>query len=217
MAFNNHWALKLTVLMVGVFVLQLFFPAITDWFVLDARTVLFEPWTLLTSIFLHGGFEHILFNGFALLLFGSILENIIGSKKFVSYFLLTGIIAGLVFILGIPIIQSIQGVSSTAALGASGAIFGALGILTVLRPTMIVYLGFFPLPMWMAAIVWAGQDLLGIFVPDNIANFAHLGGLFAGLLIGLYLTHWKINLPKKRARSKAVSDKELDQWEDRWM
>lgn len=217
MNFNGHFALKLTGIMVAIFVLQLLFPIVTDTFVLDAQNVLYRPWTLVSSIFLHGGLTHILFNGFALVLFGSILENIIGSKRFLLYFFVTGIAAGIVFIFGIPVIQSIQGETATAALGASGAIFGVLGVLAVLRPTMIVYLGFFPMPMWMAAIVWALQDFFGIFIPSNVANFAHLGGLFLGIAIGFYLTRGKINFGRKNPSQNALSDEEFSRWEKEWM
>ena len=217
MPFNSHWALKLTGLMAAVFVLQLFIPEITDFFILDAADVLFRPWALASSIFLHGSLEHILFNGFALALFGSILEGIIGSRKFLSYFFITGIFAGIVFILGIPIVQAAQGGTATAALGASGAIFGVLGVLTVLRPNMVIYLGFIPMPMWLAAIVWTAQDFFGIFIPDNVASFAPLGGLALGLIIGLYLTGGKISIGRKNPYEKIVREQDFERWERDWL
>ena len=217
MAFNENWAIRLTAIMGVVFVLQAMFPWVTEIFVLGSRTVLFEPWTLVTSIFLHGGLEHILFNGFALVLFGTILESIIGSRKFLMYFLVTGVAAGIVFILGIPVVQAVQGSTATAALGASGAIFGILGVLTVLRPNMVVYLGFFPMPMWLPAIIWAAQGFFGIFIPDNVANFAHLGGLFLGLLIGLSITNWKIGVAGKRPSEKVIREDDMSRWERDWM
>ncbi|HIH10468.1 MAG TPA: rhomboid family intramembrane serine protease [Candidatus Diapherotrites archaeon] len=213
MGFNENWAIKLTAMMAGIFFLQMLFPVVTDLFVLDATNILYRPWTIVTSIFLHADLTHILFNGFALVLFGSILENIIGSRKFLIYFFVTGIAASIVFILGIPIIQAVQGESATAALGASGAIFGVMGILAVLRPNMIIYLGFFPVPMWLAAIIWAGQDFLGIFIPDNIANFAHLGGLFLGIIIGLSLTGGKIEIGRKKSSANVLSEEEISSWE----
>ncbi|HZX20364.1 MAG TPA: rhomboid family intramembrane serine protease [archaeon] len=217
MPFDDHWAIKFTVILVVVFILQMMFPVVTDLFVLDASELLERPWGIITAIFLHASLEHILFNGFALVLFGSILESIIGSRKFVLYFFITGIIAGVIFILGIPIIQSVQGATPTSALGASGAIFGILGILTVLRPNLVVYLAFIPMPMWVAAIMWAFLDFFGIFIPSNVANFAHLGGLFSGLLIGFYLNDWKINIGNKKSDPNVLSESEISKWEKEWM
>ena len=205
MKYNSRFALKLTGLIVVIFILQLIFPKITSLFALNSSYVFSRPWTIITSIFLHGSFAHLLLNGFALALFGSILEEIIGTKKFISTFFLSGIIAG---ITAAPFYNS--------ALGASGAIYGILGILTVLRPGMTVWVSYLPLPMWAAAIFWALQDIFGTFIPSNIANFAHLGGLAAGLLIGFFLRKEKSPLTIKRKKDQLMLTKEeLDEWERR--
>ncbi|MBU4124464.1 MAG: rhomboid family intramembrane serine protease, partial [Nanoarchaeota archaeon] len=132
-------------------------------------------WTLITHMFLHGSFEHLFYNMFALGLFGLILEKVIGSKKFIILYFVSGLIAALGSIM-----------FYSASLGASGAIFGILGCLTVLRPRMTVYVSYIPLPMIIAAAVWIGGDLIGMVAPDRVAHAAHLFGMFFGIAVGLY-------------------------------
>ncbi len=218
MKHNKHWALKLLGILVIIFIAQIIFPKLTDLFVLKSADIFSRPWILLTSIFLHGGVGHLLLNGFALALFGSILEEIIGSKKFLTLYFIGGIIASLVFVFGLPILSAIGMPSSGNALGASGAIFAVLGALTVLRPGMTVWVSYMPMPMWIAAIVWAGQDLLGIFIPDNVANFAHLGGLIFGLIAGFSFRLRNVESKRKAKKKKEdmmLSDDEIEEWERR--
>ena len=200
----NYLSLKITGFLVFVFILQILFPQLTNLFVLESSDVFTRPWILITSIFLHGGLSHLLLNGFALALFGSILEQIIGSKRFLFVFFVSGIFASI-----------FSSFFYDSALGASGAIFGVLGTLTVLRPLMTVWVSYMPMPMWVAAIVWALQDIFGIFIPDNIANFAHLGGLFLGLIIGFYLRRKpekKVKTRRKKGDIMLTKD-EIESWE----
>jgi len=74
-----------------------------------------------------------------------------------------------------------------ASLGASGAIFGIMGTLTVLRPKMYVWVFGVPMPMFVASIIWALIDLVGMFAPSGIANAAHIAGLSSGIIIGFLL------------------------------
>lgn len=203
---NGYWALKITGILVLIFIIQLVFKNFTNLFVLNSSLVFIRPWTLITSIFLHGSLAHLMLNGFALALFGSILENIIGSKKFLFLFFISGIFAN------IPSI-----IFYNSSLGASGAIFGIMGCLVVLRPKMTIWMNFMPVPMWLAAIIWALQDVFGIFVPSynpGIANFAHLGGLFFGLIYGFYIR------PKDKNKglnvSSELTEEEINEWENTW-
>jgi len=79
---NKLYSIWLVIICTIIFTLQIIFPQITDQFALYSNRVLYEPWLLVTSIFLHGSFEHLFFNMFALALFGIILESIIGSRNF---------------------------------------------------------------------------------------------------------------------------------------
>jgi len=170
-----------------VFILQNVFGAsFTDLFVLNTATVFSTPWTLVTSMFLHGGFNHILFNMYALMMFGPLIERKIGSKKFLQMYFVSGILASLGFVLYSNMIVG----TSALALGASGAIMGVLGMTIMLLPKMRV-LFFFVIPMSMrtAGIIFAAVDLLGLIGigGSGIANSAHLVGLAVGLLYAKYL------------------------------
>jgi len=144
--------------------------------------VIERPWTLVTSIFAHGGFLHLFFNGIVFLSFGPVLEVTIGSKRFTYLFLGSGIFAGLAQLLVIE--------PQAALLGASGAILGVLGALTVFAPRMKVLLFFFiPLRLWMATL---GFGILSVVlvvseIGGSIANVAHLTGLMIGLIYGYKL------------------------------
>src|SRR3989344_4254295 len=154
MKYNIRAALWLSFVIFIIFLLQAFIEGFTDYFILDARTALFNSYTLITAIFLHSGIPHLFYNLFGLALFGSILEHIIGSKKFLILFFVSGLAASLV---SIPFYARV--------LGASGAIFGILGMLGILRPKLTVWVYSMPMPMIMALLVWAIGDLIGYFAP----------------------------------------------------
>jgi membrane associated rhomboid family serine protease len=189
-----------------IFIAQLTVPAFTGYFVLISKDAMARSWILVTSIFLHGSTEHLLYNMLALALFGTILERIIGSKKFLFVFFFTGIAAS---------------IASTffydASLGASGAIFGLLGCLAVLRPKMQIWVMGVPMPMFVAVIVWLIIDLAGVFYPTNVANAAHVAGLIVGLIIGFVWRKKFYEYVQKRIKPKVVEEKELDSWENEWM
>ena len=204
---NYKWyALKLIAICVVIFILQNVFENLTDEFSLDSVGILSRPWTIVTYIFLHGSFEHLFYNMFALGLFGLVLENVIGSKKFLLVFFISGVIAGIGSIL-----------FYSASIGASGAIYGIMGALAVLRPKMTVYIGLVPLPMALAVIFWAAGDLLGLFIPTDLtAHAAHLFGLIFGLIYGIYLRRDYGEVPIKKKKEK-INDKEFKAWEEEYM
>jgi membrane associated rhomboid family serine protease len=169
----KFYALKLCGFMFVIFLIQLLFNGFTEFFLLDSNSDV-EIWRFFTAIFLHGGLAHLLYNIFALALFGSMLERFIGSRRFLVVFFVTGILANVV---------SFNFYDSS--LGASGAIFGVIGALIAIRPLMFVWAFGFPMPLFVAGIIWATGDLIGIFVPSNVANIAHLSGMFFGLIFGL--------------------------------
>jgi membrane associated rhomboid family serine protease len=78
---------------------------------------------------------------------------------------------------------------------------------------MTVWVSYMPMPLWTAAFFWAIQDILGVFIPDNIANFAHLGGLAFGLVCGFY--YQKTFSQKKISKRKnlMLTPKEIEEWE----
>ncbi|MDE3214621.1 MAG: rhomboid family intramembrane serine protease [Bacteroidota bacterium] len=137
----------------------------------------FKPYQLVTHMFAHGGFLHILFNMYALWLFGSVLERIWGPKKFLIFYFICGLAAGLT--------QAFL-VSNAPAIGASGAIMGLLAAFAYTFPNTEFFILPFPFPIkakYMAAI-FAALDIFGGFSGgDDIAHFAHIGGLVMGLIL----------------------------------
>jgi uncharacterized protein len=144
-------------------------------------------WGIVTNVFLHGGFAHLLFNCLALFFFGTALEGIIGRKKFLLLFLAAGVFASIFYVLTSFFLLG----STISALGASGAIFGVIGAMVALRPnTKVMFLLFpVPMPLWVMAIVFVLISMIwfGLGGIGGIAENAHLGGLMIGYVIGRYL------------------------------
>lgn len=130
-----------------------------------------RPWTLLTSMFIHGGFWHIFANMFTLYFFGRYVHMLIGEGKFLIVYFLGGFLGGGLYLLMSNPLE--------IAVGASGAIFAVAGTLTVMRPRLTVFIFPIPvpIPLWVAVI--------GGFILMSFASFvawqAHLGGLVFGM------------------------------------
>ena len=203
MAKNKYYVFWIAIILVLVFALQTFVANFTSLFVLNESSWT-EPWRFITSIFLHGSAKHLISNLFALLFFGFILEKTIGSHKFIGVFFLTGILANLIatnFYL--------------SSLGASGAIMGIIGTLTILRPTITVYSFGMIMPMFLASIIWVVVDAIGIFIPSNIGHIAHLSGVLFGVIIGLVLRReYKINQKRHKVN---VPEHLIRRWETLYM
>lgn len=201
----DWWAVKIAAVCVMVFLLQNVYD-ITGDFAVRADSWMFKPWTLVTSMFLHGSLQHLFYNMFALVMFGSMLEKVVGSRKFLMIYFTTGIAAG------------IGGMFFYAsAIGASGAIYGVFGSLAVLRPKMAVYAMGVPMPMIVATFIWAALDFAGMLVPGEIAYAAHLVGLAAGALISI---SWMRELSENNVARRPVEklpESEARRWEDRWL
>jgi membrane associated rhomboid family serine protease len=144
----------------------------------NSLDILMTPVQLITYQFLHGDFTHILFNMFALWMFGMELENLWGSKKFLIYYLLSGIGAG-IFQLIIPPLLGSAGLT----IGASGSIFGVLLAFGLSFPNRSVFMFpiFIPIPAKTFVLIIGGlQILFGFLSNDGVAYFAHLGGAITG-------------------------------------
>lgn len=164
----------------------------------------FKPWQILTHMFMHGGFWHIFFNMYSLLMFGSILERSLGTKKYLIFYFVTGLGAAAlhtgvewmqarVFIANAAV-DAYQQLLVTPTLGASGAIYGVLIGFAMLYPQARLTLIFPPIPMtakWLVIIFAAIELFSGINgIQDGVAHFAHLGGmLFGWLLIRWWRKH----------------------------
>ena len=142
----------------------------------------FQVWQLVTYQFMHGGIGHIFFNMFALWMFGAAIENVMGSRKFLIFYLLSGISAGLFHLLLSPIFSGAPAVT----IGASGAIYGVLIAFAMYFPDSLIFL-YFLIPIkakyfigFMIVIEFLAIDSAA----SNVAHLAHLGGaLFAFLYL----------------------------------
>ncbi len=209
-SFKNY-AILLVFINTVILILEALFPVIIEMFGLYPPNFIAEPWIIITSMFLHSGFEHLLYNMFALGLFGIVLERIIGSEKFLIGYILSGIFAGLATLMMYP---------SSVSIGASGAIYGIIGILSVLRPRMMIYIAV-PLPMLFYAVIYVFFDVVGIITgvnPDNIAYGAHVAGFIGGVIFGLRIKDQFKEEKEIRAEiSREFDDDELDRWEEEYM
>jgi len=160
-----------------------------DYVALNPHAILYKfyYWTFLTSMFMHAGIFHIFVNMLSLYFVGSFLENILGKKRFFWIYMVSGLFSGLLFVVSAFIFPSNL---NAFAVGASGAIFGLIGLMMILTPNLKVYIMFVPIPIKMKYAAPGMLVLLWIIsavgnVP--IGNVAHLGGLIIGLIYGVIL------------------------------
>ena len=154
-----------------------------QWFALMPIDSGFLPWQLVSYQFMHGSIGHLFFNMLALWMFGMELEHLWGTRRFATYYLLSGIAAGATHIL----INTLMGGPGAPTVGASGSIMGVLlafGLTFPTRPVMMFPI-FFPIPARIFVMLYAGLDLvMGIMnTNDGVAHFAHLGGALGGWLL----------------------------------
>jgi len=202
----------------------------TKWFALHQfQSQDFMPHQLITHLFMHGNFTHLLFNMFALWMFGKTLENVWGGKRFLTYYMITGIGAAFVH-LGVsqyeilslqsqispnelsnllengggllanfqnysyPIMGKLNLLINTPTVGASGAVFGILLAFGMLFPNTLLYIYFaIPVKAKYFVIIYGIMELYaGISnnPADNVAHFAHLGGMLFGFIL---LKYWQKN------------------------
>ena len=166
----------------------------------------FHWWQVVTHMFMHGGFWHIFFNMYTLLIFGSVVERIIGPKKFLLFYFICGF-GAVALHLGVEYLQmqtymdgvaqgsatamqNIEAIKYTPTVGASGAIYGVLMGYAMLFPESRMTLLFPPVTLsakWMVVVFAAIELLTGVTgLASGIAHFAHLGGMLIGWLMILW-------------------------------
>ncbi len=142
-----------------------------------------EPWTILTSMFLHGSWLHIIGNMWYLWIFGDNVEDSMGRFRFVVFYLICGIVAALTQIL-------VAADSTIPMVGASGAIAGVLGAYALLFPRarveciwiLIIFITRITVPAWLLLGIWFLSQFL-VPMGSGIAWMAHVGGFIAGLVL----------------------------------
>ena len=223
---SDNWVPKLIIINVVVYFLQGFFaenmmnmyipygeqvierqmPAITYYLGLTPAIVFQKGyiWQVCSYMFLHGGMFHIFLNMYALLLFGSHIEHLWGSKKFLFYYFFTGIGAGLV-ILGINMASGAPA-AYIPTIGASGAVFGVLLAFGVLFPDVEILLFFIlPIKAKFLVILYGGIEfysLLTMGTSSSVSHVGHLGGLFFGLLFFFIMKRRGIEFKAKKIRAR---------------
>ena len=189
----------------------------------------FMPHQLITHFFMHGNFTHLFFNMFALWMFGKILENVWGAKRFLTYYLITALGAAALH-LGVsqyeimslqsqidpsdlnillengkqvlegnqnythPLMGKLNLLINTPTVGASGAVFGILLAFGMLFPNTLLYIYFaIPIKAKYFVMIYGALELysgLSNNPADNVAHFAHLGGMLFGYIL---LKYWQKN------------------------
>jgi membrane associated rhomboid family serine protease len=183
----------------AVIIASFFYPMIINYVALKPSDFLQgkNVWTLFTHFFMHGGLLHLFINMFVLFSLGGMMEKIIGTKRYVGFYLLSGLFAGLLFVLLAGLFGDsslgarIFGEVGISAVGASGAIFAIAGLFVVLLPNVrfsIIFFPFFSLPGYIMVplvlvVTWIASSAGGL----PIGNVAHFGGFLAGLGYGFYL------------------------------
>lgn len=149
--------------------------------------------TLLTCMFLHEGWGHILGNMLFLFVFGDDIEEALGPWRFLVFYLASGIAGSLAYV-------AVNAHSNQPLIGASGAIAGILGAYLLIRPcakvaVLVVYLPI-RVPAWLVIGMWAGLQVFHLAGRDNdgVAYMAHVGGLVAGVLLFLALRPPQVRL-----------------------
>lgn len=170
----------------------------------------FKPFQIVTYMFMHGGFMHLFFNMFALYMFGRVLEMVWGPKRFLIFYMFTGVGAGIIqeivqylyystqlsmysgvdFGAGL-IVPMAQYLNMWVTVGASGAVYGILLAFAMNFPNERLFVLPFPFPIKAKyfVLIFGAIELftgLGNSAGDNVAHFAHLGGMLFGLILILY-------------------------------
>ena len=202
MEFKRSAILPIIGINVVFFLMQTFVAGFEGRLILVGSDVFLRPWILLTSMFLHGGFYHIFVNMYMLLIFGSILEQRIGTKRFLQVYFASGIVAGF-----------IASFFYESALGASGAIMGIMGALVLLIPNMqLLFFFIIPVPMWLAGIIYLLMDTLGVLFPSGVGNIAHIAGMAVGFIYAMKLKGKAEKFSKEFSSKKHLEDADIEEY-----
>ena len=170
------WVTRLIIANAVMFVMSMARPELLNALAFVPVLVLVRPWTLVTYMFLHAGFSHILFNMIGLFFFGPRLEIELGGRRFLWLYFVSGIMGALLSFVFNPI---------TPIVGASGAIYGImLGFAFFWPRERLLIWGIFPIEARIMVVLMTALSLFGGFggAGDGIAHFAHLGGFAGGYL-----------------------------------
>jgi membrane associated rhomboid family serine protease len=191
---------------VAAFFLQQTLPLVANALVFVPAYVLVRPWTLVTYMFLHGSFTHILFNMIALFFFGPRIEDRLGSRRFTTLYFLSGVTGALLSIAFSP---------GAAIIGASGAVFGIMLAFAYYWPheTILIW-GIVPVPARILVILTTALTLWSGFggARDGVAHFAHLGGYVGAFLYLKWIERGRQQFKRKVEAAPKEVDRRLVGW-----
>ena len=194
---------------IAVFVLQGMSPLVEGIGIFVPQLILVRPWTIVTYMFLHGSFTHILFNMLGLYFFGAQVEDRMGSKRFTIMYFLAGISGALLSMILAP---------GAALVGASAGVFGVMLSFARYWPDQPIHIwGIIPVPARLLVIIttviaiWSGiGSTRGMGRGDNIAHFAHLGGYVGAYLYMRWLERGRHDWKKKVATVAPATTKRVE-------
>ena len=174
---------------VGIFLLQLFGSGLSLFALWPIQSGLFRPWQVLTYGFMHGSWLHIFFNMFAVLMFGSAVEELFGARRYLVYYMLCVVGAALMHLI---VVSVAPGMPLAPTVGASGGVFGLLLAFGMAFPRRELIIFPIPIPIqaWLAVTLYGAMELyLGVTrTASGVAHFAHLGGMATGFVLIRYWT-----------------------------
>lgn len=177
-----------------------------------------QLWRIISYQFLHDNFGHIFFNMLLLYFFGTMLEQLWGSRRFLRFYLICGAMGGVFYTL----LALLNFLGKGYMVGASGAILGMLAAGAILFPHMRVYVfGIFPLKLWVLAVIaasWSILSLLSVHADNRGGEAAHLAGMAAGavyVLWGPMMQRMRLKQKQGRWESKIVEQRDFQREVDR--
>jgi membrane associated rhomboid family serine protease len=205
----------LIIINVGMYFLQIITSSQLDmvkFFGLSTQTIWPLIWQPITYMFMHDGVWHVVINMFVLWMFGSELETIWGKTEFLKYYFVTGVGAGIIWLL-----FNIGG-SNAILIGASGAVYGILMAYGLMFPNRTVYVYFlFPVKVkWFVLFIGAIAFISSMGTGSNISHLTHLSGMLIGYLYLRFSDHWRnilFNFRKKIIELKTTQKKKDKQQE----
>jgi membrane associated rhomboid family serine protease len=192
---NITWSLIIA--NVVVFLIVFSFPEATRTAIFEALYfsggTMFQAWRWITSMFLHASASHLFFNMIGLYFFGKILEEEVKKEWYLAIYFLAGVLGNFVFMF----------TSQNPVVGASGAIFGVMGAVMLLKPTKKINLYVVPLPLGVVALAFALVETMVVYfepalAPDNVAHMAHVAGLVTGAIFAYFYN------PKQAAKGTFI-------------
>jgi membrane associated rhomboid family serine protease len=192
------WVLRLIVANVVVFFAEQVYPSLIQTLAFVPALILVRPWTAITSMFVHAGFLHILFNMLSLFWFGPRVEERLGGRRFLTLYFVSGL-GGALLSFAIPSARAVP------IVGASGAIMGVAVAFARYWPRVRFYIwGVLPVEAWLLILVYIVLDVAGAvgIGGAGVAHFAHLGGVAAGYL---YLTVMELRSPARQWRRQVAA------------